>query len=95
MFITLGNVENLVVVPFIIVFFICWFAFCAILIIKPLSWIEFQNRFTKQYGLEWKITDEKRFVTVNKKSGWWLVVLGACALLIILGFVTGFIPLFL
>lgn len=93
MIITLGNIENLVIIPFIIVFFICWFAFCAILIIRPMSWIEFQNRFTRQYGLEWKILDEKRFIEVNKRSGTWLMVLGGCAFLIIMGFITGFIPI--
>ncbi|MDP2939137.1 MAG: hypothetical protein Q8O13_03525 [Candidatus Omnitrophota bacterium] len=94
MFIQLGNVENLVVVPFIIVFFLCWFAFCIILISKPQSWLDFQNRFTRQYGLEWKVTDEKKFSTVNKKAGWWLIVLGACAAFIIFGFIAGFIPIF-
>jgi hypothetical protein len=43
--------------------------------------------------LEWKIIDEKRFIEVNKKAGFWLIVLGACALLIILGYITGFIPI--
>ncbi len=95
MILQLGNVENLVIIPFIAVFFICWFTFCALLIIKPQAWIEFQNRFTRQYGLEWRIIDEKRFKEVNKKSGIWLVVLGACTLLIILGFMTGFIPIFI
>lgn len=93
MAIPVANIDNWVIVPFIIVFFLCWFAFCALLIFKPHSWMDFQNRQSKKYGFEWRIVDDKKFVEVNKKAGFWLIVLGVCVVLIVTGFISGIIPL--
>jgi uncharacterized membrane protein YcgQ (UPF0703/DUF1980 family) len=87
------QIENIVIMPFVIVFFICWFAFSLLLIIKPHAWFDFQNRHSRQYGFEWHLLDEKKFTAIHRKVGFWLIVLGVCALLIILGYVSGFIPI--
>lgn len=87
------QLENVVIVPFLVVFFICWFSFSFLLIFKPHAWFDFQNRYLKQYGFEWRIFDEQKFLTTNRKSGFWLTVLGACSLLIIVGYMTGIIPI--
>ncbi len=92
MFINIENIQNLLFVPFLFVFFICWFAFCLLLILKPHAWLNFQSRRSQQYGFEWRITDEKKFVSTHRKAAFWLMVMGICLALIIAGFVTGFIP---
>jgi hypothetical protein len=85
--------ENIVIVPFVVVFFICWFAFSLLLIFKPQEWFDFQNRYLHQYGFEWRVFDEKKFLAVNRRAGILLIVLGACCLLVIIGYMTGLIPI--
>jgi len=87
------EIENIVIIPFLVVFFICWFAFSLLLILKPRAWFDFQSNYLRQYGFEWRIFDEKKFLTTNRRAGTWLMVLGVCALLIITGYMTGFIPI--
>jgi uncharacterized membrane protein len=87
-------IENIVIVPFLVVFFIFWFVFSLVIIFQPHAWVEFQNRHSRKYGFEIKVFDEAKYVSVHKRAGFWLVVLGACAALIIAGYMTGFIPIF-
>lgn len=67
---------DFIVGPFLSVFVICWIAFCALLITKPRSWIEMQNRYSRAYGFEWKITDDDKFVATHKRAGVLLLVFG-------------------
>ena len=67
---------DLVIGPFLAVFIIFWILFCLLLIFKPHSWIEMQNRHSRAYGFEWKITDEKKFVSIHKRTGILLLIFG-------------------
>jgi uncharacterized membrane protein YesL len=87
------QIENIVIMPFVMVFFICWFAFVLLLMFKPQAWFDFQNRHSRKYGFEWHIVDEQKFVAIHKRVGGWLIVLGICSLLIVLGYIIGFIPI--
>jgi len=89
------QIDNIVFVPFLVVFFLCWFAFSLLLIINPHAWFDFQSRYLRQYGFEWRVFDEQKFKTTNKRAGIWLIVLGVCTLFIIVGYMTGFIPVFM
>ncbi|MBM3249085.1 MAG: hypothetical protein FJZ10_06695 [Candidatus Omnitrophica bacterium] len=75
---------DIVIGPFLAVFIICWIIFCLLLILKPYSWIEMQNRYSRPYGFEWKITDEKKFVTVHKRAGILLLIFGLLFALILI-----------
>jgi hypothetical protein len=89
------QIENVVIVPFLAVFFLFWFAFSLLLVMNPRAWFDFQSKYLRQYGFEWRIFDEQKFKTTNKRAGIWLIVLGACALFVIIGYMTGFIPIFM
>lgn len=67
---------DIIMGPFLAVFVICWFLFCLLLIIKPRMWLEMQNRYSRAYGFEWKITDEEKFVKTHKRAGILLLIFG-------------------
>ena len=79
---------DFIVMPFAVVFFICWFAFSLLIIFKPHSWIDFQNKLSKHYGYQWIITDEKKFSTIHKRAGILLLVFGIIFVII---FIAGLI----
>jgi hypothetical protein len=87
------QIENIVIMPFVMVFFICWFAFSLLLMLKPRAWFDFQNRHSRKYGFEWNMLDEGKFLAIHKRVGLWLIALGICSLSVILGYITGFIPI--
>lgn len=67
---------DIIIGPFLAVFMICWILFCLLLILKPYSWIEIQNKYSRPYGFEWKITDENKFTMVHKRAGILLLIFG-------------------
>jgi len=67
---------DFIVRPFAIVFFICWFAFSLLIVLKPRSWINFQNRVSKHYGYEWVVTDENKFLNTHRRAGILLIIFG-------------------
>lgn len=67
---------DIVIAPFLTVFIIFWIIFCLLLILKPHTWIDMQNRHSKSYGFEWKITDEEKFINTHKRAGILLLVFG-------------------
>lgn len=78
---------NFIFKPFLIAFFICWVAFSLLLIFKPHLWIDFQNRYSKSYGYQLMVTDEKRFLSTFRNSGILLLIFGV---LFIVFFCSGF-----
>lgn len=89
----LSSICNIEFNPLLIVFFICWFVFCLLLIFKPHAWINTQNRYLKQQGIEIRIFDEKKFIRVYRMAGFWLIVLGICLSVIIYWYIVGLLSI--
>ena len=75
---------DVIIRPFLVAFVICWTVFCLLLILKPRAWFKMQNRHTKAYGYEWRITNEKKFDSTHKRAGILLLVFGAIFTLILI-----------
>ncbi len=77
------DIPDIVILPFAIVFCILWIVFSLLIILKPLEWIEFQNKRSRKYGFEMRVIDQERYISVNKRAGILLLVFGVVLFAII------------
>jgi hypothetical protein len=76
---------DIILKPFVVVFFICWFAFSLLIMFRPYAWFEYQNKLSGQYGYQWTVTDEQKFLKTHRRVGMLLIVFGAIFVVILAG----------
>ena len=75
---------DIIIAPFLTVLMFFWFAFCLVLIFKPFAWHNMQNKYSRAYGFQWTITDEKKFVSIHRRAGILLLIFGLLFVIILI-----------